>query len=341
MAPSSTTVRAACRVDLAGGTLDIWPLGLLHPGACTVNLAIDVEVEVSVSRRSAGYVVRQSDTVAESSDLAGLRGEPSTALVSLVGSHFELPPSDLVIRSASPRGAGLGASSALTVALIVACEEASGMSAGPGMSAAPLRGDPRRLAYLARDFEAQLMGLPTGIQDHYPAILGGALVIDHLPGGEAPRRLDIDLKRLGRHLSLVFSGQSHVSAQNNWRVVRRRLDGDDKSRRLFDGIRQVARELSGALEEGRLERVGELMSEEWSHRCQLAESASTRRIDELISLAQKVGAWGAKVCGAGGGGCVAILGPERVRGRLEEELVDSGMVLLAARPSSAGLRLES
>ena len=33
--------RAPCRVDLAGGTLDIWPLYLFHPGAVTVNIAVD------------------------------------------------------------------------------------------------------------------------------------------------------------------------------------------------------------------------------------------------------------------------------------------------------------
>src|SRR5271166_3694330 len=33
--------RAPCRVDLAGGTLDIWPLYLYHPGAVTVNFAVD------------------------------------------------------------------------------------------------------------------------------------------------------------------------------------------------------------------------------------------------------------------------------------------------------------
>src|ERR1700688_2293340 len=32
--------RAATRIDLAGGTLDIWPLYLFHPGALTVNCAI-------------------------------------------------------------------------------------------------------------------------------------------------------------------------------------------------------------------------------------------------------------------------------------------------------------
>jgi D-glycero-alpha-D-manno-heptose-7-phosphate kinase len=32
--------KAPTRVDLAGGTLDIWPLYLFHPGAVTVNAAI-------------------------------------------------------------------------------------------------------------------------------------------------------------------------------------------------------------------------------------------------------------------------------------------------------------
>ncbi len=43
--------RAWCRVDLAGGTLDIWPLGLLHRGARTVNLAVDLPVEVTLRPR--------------------------------------------------------------------------------------------------------------------------------------------------------------------------------------------------------------------------------------------------------------------------------------------------
>ena len=30
------------RVDLAGGTIDIWPLYLFHPGATTVNFALSL-----------------------------------------------------------------------------------------------------------------------------------------------------------------------------------------------------------------------------------------------------------------------------------------------------------
>ena len=46
--PDRVVARCGCRIDLAGGTLDIWPLGQLHRGARTVNLAIDVPVTVEL-----------------------------------------------------------------------------------------------------------------------------------------------------------------------------------------------------------------------------------------------------------------------------------------------------
>jgi hypothetical protein len=66
--PSSVTARAWCRVDLAGGTLDLWPLGLLHPGARTVNLAIDLAATVRMTPATtpgAGYRVRQGESLVE------------------------------------------------------------------------------------------------------------------------------------------------------------------------------------------------------------------------------------------------------------------------------------
>src|SRR5437762_9034405 len=43
MANQGTIVaHGACRVDLAGGTMDIWPLYLFHPGAVTVNFAVNI-----------------------------------------------------------------------------------------------------------------------------------------------------------------------------------------------------------------------------------------------------------------------------------------------------------
>src|SRR6185369_258890 len=102
------------------------------------------------------------------------------------------------------------------VALIAAAEEAFGRE----------RSGPAATAHLARDLEARMMGLPTGLQDHYPALLGGALEILHQPGGEAVRRIDADLDALAASLLVVYSGQSHFSAGKNWQVVRRRLEGE-------------------------------------------------------------------------------------------------------------------
>ena len=141
------------------------------------------------------------------------------ALPGVVAAALGLPPVDIEVSSGSPRGGGLGASSAVTVALIAAGELLLGR---------PPR-DTAGTARLARDLEARLMRLPTGTQDHYPALLGGSLAIGFAPGGETVRRLDVDLTKLGRHLLVVYSGQSHFSAATNWTIIRRCLEGMPRS----------------------------------------------------------------------------------------------------------------
>ena len=51
---------APTRVDLAGGTIDIWPLYLFHPGAATVNFATSLRAHCSISTRDDGQIVLES-----------------------------------------------------------------------------------------------------------------------------------------------------------------------------------------------------------------------------------------------------------------------------------------
>lgn len=325
-----TTARAWCRVDLGGGTLDIWPLGLLHSGACTVNVAIDLAATVRLKRRGDGYLVRQGESEVRAASIEELSAHPEGALVGVVASALELPPVEVELASDSPRGGGLGGSSALTIALIAAAEDEIGLPRRP----------PGEKARLARDLEARLMSLPTGMQDHYPALLGGALEIRQAPGGERVRRLDVDLERLGDCLLVVYSGASHFSAGNNWQVVRRRLDGEAETTELFRGIAETAASLAPALEAGDLPRVGELMSREWSFRRRLAEGISTPLLESLIERARSLGAWGGKACGAGGGGCLAFLCPPEKKGALAAGLEELGGEVLPARPTGEPLAVE-
>lgn len=323
--------RACCRVDLAGGTLDLWPVGLQFPGACTVNVAVDLHVEARMSRRDAGYLVQQADGSYAADALSELREIPETSLVGVVAEALELPPVEIELASESPRGGGLGASSALAVALIAAGEE--------------LRGDPpsspSARARLARDLEARLMGLPTGLQDHYPVLLGGALRIVHAPGGERVERLDVDLEALGRHMLLFFTGVSHFSAGQNWEVIRRFFSGDAEVRESFAGIAETAASLGEALETGDFERVGRSVGKEWSHRRRLAEGVTTPAIDRALEAARDAGAWGGKACGAGGGGCLVVLAPPERRTAITEELTAAGLGLLEAKPSAEPLQLDT
>lgn len=327
---AKVVARSWCRVDLAGGTLDIWPLGLLHPGARTVNLAIDLEVRIELTRAGERYRVRQGGAVVEGRTLEQLTVHPEAALVGLVAQELGLPPVEATLSSRSPRGGGLGASSAIAVGLI---------AAGEALLERPPSSIERRAA-LARDLEARLMSLPTGTQDHYAALLGGALEIVHRPGGETWRSLEIDLDRVGRSLLVIYTGESHFSASNNWQVIRRRLDGDRRTADLFDGIAAVTERLVAALEAGDLAAVGGLMSEEWSLRRRLADGVSTPVIERLLDQARSCGAWGGKVCGAGGGGCIALLCPPERRDEVGARLRAAGGTALGAAPVAAAMNVE-
>lgn len=322
---------AWCRVDLAGGTLDIWPLGVMIPHARTVNVALDLEVTAEIAPAAAGYLVRQGDVAVRADSPAELAAHPEAGLAGQVAAALDLPPLTASLASRSPRGGGLGASSALTVALIAAAEAAFDLP--PTLPAAKAR--------LARDLEARLMRLPTGMQDHYAALLGGALEIAQLPGGERVRRLQVSLDVLAASLLVVYSGQSHFSAGQNWQAIRSYLDGDRHTAGLLDGISGAATELGAALEAGDLARVGALMTREWRFRRQLAEGASTPSIERLLDAAGTLGAWGGKACGAGGGGCVALLCPPEKKQAIAERLHQAGGRVLDTRPTGEALRLEA
>ena len=295
----------------------------------TVNVAIDVAVEAGIEPARDRYSVRQGDLRVEAAAPRELAAEPEGALVGLVADALSLPPLAATLRSDSPRGGGLGASSAMTVALIAAAEEAFDL---PRSTAA------RRVA-MARDLEARLMGLPTGIQDHYAALLGGALEIRHQAGGEVVRRLEIDPEALAASLLVVYTGQSHFSAGQNWQVVRRRLDAEPEVTELLAGIAAVAGQAAAALAAGDLARLGAAMGGEWRLRRRLAAGISTPAIERLLDLAAAAGAWGGKACGAGGGGCIAVLCPADRRAALAERLNRAGGQVLPARPVNQPLEI--
>jgi D-glycero-alpha-D-manno-heptose-7-phosphate kinase len=293
---------APARIDLAGGTLDLWPLHVLHPGSVTVNLAISLRAACRVGPGKDGFKVvsRALDFERVAATPAELLAEPRAALVGSLLEALEIRrPLDIEFWTDVPFGSGLGGSSALTVALMgalgrVAPRDLSGV-------------DP---VDFVRDVETRVLGKPAGVQDYYPPLEGGAHVIVFRAGRTTARRLPVDAGAWERHLTLFDSGISHSSGMNNWEILRARLEGDLAVAENLEGVRRAAVVMAEAIERLDFARMGQALEQEWAARRRLAPVVSTPLIESAITAAVSAGAWGGKACGAGGGGCVVFLSPE-------------------------------
>jgi len=311
---------APTRIDLAGGTIDIWPLYLFHPGALTINAAISVRARARVeSRADSRIVLRSEDTgvTVEADDPAALRHETRLRLLSLLASFFGARGITLTTSSESPTGAGLAGSSALNVAVCAALAEWKREHY-----------EPEALLQVAMNVEAQTIQVPTGLQDYRPALYGGLAALELEVDGIHRVPLDVDLKELNRRIVLCYTGEPHFSGTNNWEITKKHIDGDQHVFDCFERIRDTAVAMRAALVRGDWDATGRAIAEEWDNRKRLAPGVTTPLIEELITRARGAGATAAKVCGAGGGGCLFCFGPPVAAASIRDALAGGGARLI-------------
>ena len=98
-----------------------------------------------------------------------------------------------------------------------------------------------------------------------------------------------------------------MSGTNNWEIYKRHIDGDPDLFNLFEGIRDAAVRMREALLDDNWAEVSTVMREAYPRRKRLAPGVTTPQMEKLVQTALDNGAEAAKVCGAGGGGCIAFL----------------------------------
>ena len=110
---------APARIDLAGGTIDIWPLYLFHHGALTLNVAIDLYAVTRINtREDSSITIRSVDQKLKASapDLPSLGSPPGLELIvealRFFGHHQGM---EITVHCFAPAGSGLGGSSALLI----------------------------------------------------------------------------------------------------------------------------------------------------------------------------------------------------------------------------------
>jgi D-glycero-alpha-D-manno-heptose-7-phosphate kinase len=321
---------APTRIDLAGGTYDIWPLYLFHDRAQTINAALSLRARCSLTPRDDGRVVLVSDDTGERIEAAG-PGDLDVERLPLVARlvrHFGARGLEVRTKSDSPVGAGIAGSSAMNVALTAALARWTGRRLGD-----------EELLTIAMNIEAQVIRVPTGVQDYRPALYGGVSAVELDVTGVRRTALAVPIRELEQRIVLAYTGASRNSGINNWDVMARRIGNDPVVVAAFDGIRDAAIGLREALEAGDWAGVAKHLSCEWEQRKRLGPTVTTERIDDLFARARAAGALSGKVCGAGGGGCLFCLVSPDDRSKVADALGSAGATVLPFSIESDGLRV--
>ncbi len=327
------TASAPSRIDLAGGTLDIWPISVLVPQAVTVNLAIELRARATITARAGGRVeIVSRDRRRRLTRRLPLRGQEARgplALLLRLATAFEPQQGfRLICEALAPAGAGLGGSSTLAIASAAALARWKGER---------LAGE--RLVRRVMNLEAGLLGVPTGNQDYLAAVYGGLAAYHHGPDGTWREQLPVPRGLEGR-LVLAFTGEPRHSGFSNWDMFRRFVDGERRTVTRMERIARISRELAGALREGDLDAAARLVGEEGRLRYELAPSVSTPALLAADRAARGAGAAGVKVCGAGGGGCLVAVAREGRAAAVAQAIARTGAQLLPVRLAARGLRIE-
>ena len=292
---------APTRVDLAGGTIDIPPLFLFHEGACTINFAIDLMAKCRIEMRTDGIICLQSidrglkfETPLE--NIHELKNEPRLELLSKLVYFFQPQVGfNMITESEAPAGAGLAGSSTLNIACIGALNKLVGD-----------RYSPEKFIPIAAAIECQVIKVPTGYQDYYSAQYGGVSCIHFSPAGMHREELNVDIRTLEDRSVVIYTGEPRASGTNNWDITKRHIDGDPELFDIFEGIRDTALQLRTAMVAGDWAESGKVLRLGYPQRKRLSPHISTPHMDHLIDVAHANGAIATKVCGAGGGGCIAF-----------------------------------
>jgi len=321
-------IKSPTRVDLAGGTLDLWPLYLLVGGASTVNVAIDIYTHAVIESLDNGRVTLESkdlNLVKEYKNLEEALNDTDPRMILLQTQLRYWKPKQgfkLTTQSDSPVGGGLGGSSSLTISIMKAFAQFCGRKFNSA----------HELVHVAHNIEAEILNTPTGTQDYYPAVSGGLNILKFNYDGIQQETFQVENSPLAQHFLLVYTGKAHHSGLNNFEVMKGAVGKDPRTMQALKDIRNIAERTEKAVRGQTWSALPQLFREEFEARVRLAPAFSCPEIEKLNELSLHNGAEAVKICGAGGGGCVLVWTPENKKEGVANACQKAGFQVLATRP---------
>jgi D-glycero-alpha-D-manno-heptose-7-phosphate kinase len=311
------------RIGLVGGGTDL-PAYSERYGGLTLSAAIDKYIYVIVRRRfdddiHLSYSRRESVSRVDQIEHELIR--EAMIMTGVTGGV------DIVTLADIPsEGSGLGSSSTVTVGLLNALHAYQGRQVPA-----------TELADQACEIEINRCGKPIGRQDQYIAAVGGIRAIRYGPGDLVdPRemRMSEDTRAaLQRQVMLFYTGITRsanpILADHTARV--------EYNKSHLDQLRDLADLTIRRLAEGS-DHVGDAIREGWEAKKKLG-GVTTPDIDRAVTAALDVGASGAKISGAGGGGFLLVFCPSASQNDVRQALAPMQMREMPVRFDRYGTRV--
>jgi len=299
---NSLAARSPLRISFAGGGTDVEPFSKVH-GTAIVSASINLYAEVSLSRNASDHIGIHSIDTGDRLELTAWNDEElKSHIVSACG--LILPPSERVgleVSFTSPvsPGSGLGASSALVVAMTLALAKFGEIELSKN-----------ELAQQALEIERNQMGIAGGFQDQYATAYGGLNFIESINGNISVSPLspsddfilELESNLILANLSLPRQGQHIIEDQQ-----KNYVSGQAKATEAMKNQLEIGYEMREAFLAEDLKLIGQLMNRSWESKRNFSERVSTPRIDQIMNGLKEIPVYGAKITGAGGGGHLLIL----------------------------------
>lgn len=329
------SVKSPTRVDIAGGTNDLWPMYAILGGACTVNYAISIYTYVELEERSDTRIVVDLSDINFKCEYEGLVNilndqNPQVQLIRVFCEYFKPAKGfNIKTKSESPVGGGLGGSSSLCISMIQAFNKWL-----------QTKLTLEQTIVLAHNLEAQLLGLPTGTQDYYPPALGGLCIIDYNQEGPSVQKVSLPDGYLEARSFLVYTGKPHHSGLNNWEVLKNFIEKNPNTISCLKAVKRKAQKAKELCLAGRWDGLSEVFEDSYKIRTKLSPVFTSPEIERLKDVATKEGALGVKILGAGGGGSVLIWTTPEAKGKVLTACQSAGFQILNAAPVELGSQVE-
>lgn len=295
------------RIDLTGGTLDIFPLYILLGTSITINVAINIfsncQLENISENEYLELEIRDLNRIYKIKDINQIKDLSETKLIyeSFRTLNIEnLKGYKITTFNEAPLKSGLGASSALLITIIKNLLKIN--------KSLYTNYNDYDIIDTASFIEAKVLHTLTGKQDYIAAIYGGINVIFFDKNQYVIEKINQQelIKNLENHIVLAYSGFEHESGNLNWKVVKNVLDKELETINKLKKIQEISEDLYELISTNDIEKIGLLIKQEWNIRKTLTKEHTNPIIENFLSEVDKY-SFGYKLCGAAGGGTIFII----------------------------------